>query len=52
MTQQVNRPAERRRWETFPSVAEKVVVVETPSLCCFECVRGRKSNPRVCLNHC
>jgi len=34
--QQCNRSAEHRHQGMFPSAAEKVAVVETPSLQCFQ----------------
>ena len=43
--QQCNRSAERRRRGMFLSPAEEVAMVDTPSLQCFQCVRGREMRP-------
>jgi hypothetical protein len=52
MAPQCNRSAERRRRGMFPSPAEEVTVVETPSLRCFQRVRGRETRPSLQLNLC
>jgi hypothetical protein len=54
MAQQCNQSAESRRQGICPSAAEEVVVVvvETPSLRCFQHVGGTESRPSVQLNLC
>jgi hypothetical protein len=52
MAQQCNRSAERRRRGMSPSAGEVVAVVETPSLQCFQRVRGRETRPILQLNLC
>jgi len=50
LAQQSNHSAERRQRGTFPSREEEVVVVETVSLRCFQCVRGREMRTSLRLN--
>jgi len=45
MAQQCDRSTERRRWGMFLFAAEEVVVFETQSLRCFQCVRGGETRP-------
>jgi len=52
MAQQCNRSGQLWSWGTFWSAAEKVAVVERPSLRCFQRVRGRETRPGLRLNHC
>jgi len=52
MAEQCNRSAERRRRGMFPSGAEEVAVVETPSLRCFQRVGVRETRPSLRLNLC
>jgi len=42
MAEQCNRSVEGQRWGIFQSTVGKVVVVETPSVSCCQCVRGRE----------
>jgi len=52
MAQQCNRSAEHRQRGMFPFAAEEVAVVETPSLRCFQPVRGRETRPSLQLKLC
>jgi hypothetical protein len=52
MAQQCNRSAEHRHRGMFPSAAEEVAVVETPSLRSFQQVQGRETCPSLRLNLC
>jgi len=52
MDQQCNRSGERWHRGIFPSPAEEVVVVDTPSLRCFQRVRGWETRPSILLNLC
>jgi len=52
MAQQCNRSADHQHWGMFLSPAEEVMVVETQSLWCFQCLRGRETHPRLRLNLC
>jgi hypothetical protein len=52
MAQQCDRSAEHWRRGMFPSVAEEVVVIVTPSLRCFQAVRGRETGRGLRLSLC
>jgi hypothetical protein len=52
MTKQCNRTAERLRRDMFPSAAEEVAVVETPSLQWFQRIRGMEMRPSLRLTIC
>jgi len=52
MAQQCNHSVKGQRLGMFPSVAEAMAVVDSSSLRCSQCVRGRATRPSLRLNPC
>jgi len=50
VAQQYNGSVEHRHRGMIQSGAEEVAVVETPSLRCFQCARGKETHPSLRLN--